>query len=170
MKPLIGFKAAKANFFNVDTVAKAVDKANKGRLSMFGAFVRTRAKTSIKKAGSDREAPKVRNAQGRLVFRKLKSSQPGKPPFSRTGLLKQFIYFSFDPAKRSVVIGPTLINKPSGAPETLEYGGTVDLPSWFKGDDGKPIGRAGIEARPYMQPAFDEEKRGLPKLWKDSVK
>ena len=166
---LVGFREAKAGFFDRRAVMAATDNATRQVLSKFGAFVQRRAKSSIRAPGADRDAPKIRNAQGRLVFRRLRASKPGDPPFSRTGLLKKFIFFSFDSDRRSVVIGPTLINKPTGAPETLEYGGTVDAPRWWK-QDGKPMRRVRIEKRPYMQPAFDKERKSMPQMWKDAIR
>lgn len=169
MKPLMGFKQAKALFFDRKAVVDATDKATANVLSKFGAFVRQRAKSSIRRPGADRDAPKIRNAQGRLVFRRLRVSKPGSPPFSHTGLLKNFIFFTYDPLARSVVIGPTLINKPTGAPEALEYGGVVKAPWWWKSGKNK-LGRIKIDARPYMRPAFEAERPKLPQMWKDSIR
>lgn len=60
------FKEAKAGFFDRARVMEAVDKATKKVLSRFGAYVRTRAKTSIRKG------------RGR-------TSEPGRPPYSHVG-------------------------------------------------------------------------------------
>ena len=142
---MITIKAAKANFFDREAVMKAVDVGRRRVLSRFGAFVRTRAKSSIRK----RKA----------------ASAPGNPPSSHVGLLKQFIYFAYDPSAKSVVIGPTLINKPTGAPETLEYGGEAVIVD-------RKTGKAHtftVEARPYMGPAFAAELPGLPAMWANSV-
>ena len=70
----LSITAAQGGFFDRDAVLKATDKAQRMALSKFGAFVRTRARSSI---------------------RKRKGVAPaGSPPSSHTGLLKQFIYFS----------------------------------------------------------------------------
>jgi hypothetical protein len=120
-----------------------VDKATRTRLSRFGAFVRTAARSSIR--------------------RRKASSKPGQPPSSHTGLLKQHIYFIYEPNNRSVVIGPALLNERQQSPpvpELLENGGLVY--------------RTGVsmfyEPRPYMRPAFDQEMDNLEKLWRNSVR
>lgn len=124
---------AKAGFFDRAKVLNAVDSATRKVLSKFGAYVRTRAKSSIRQ--------------------RKKVSQPGHPPSSHTGDLKRFIFFSYDPAKRSVVIGPTLLNRSDGGsiPATLEHG------------------RGKYAARPYMGPAFNHEQAKLPELWRNAL-
>ena len=101
-------KDAKGLFFDRQGVAKKVDSATKRALSKFGAYVRQTAKTSIRKRKS--------------------VSKPGDPPRSHSGLLKRFIFFGYEPQKRSVVIGPTKLNRStlSGA-EALEHGGQIEL-------------------------------------------
>jgi hypothetical protein len=133
-------------FFDSSKVLRAVDTATRKVFSRFGAFVRRTAKGSIRK----RKA----------------SSAPGQPPSSHTGLLKRFIFFSYDPNRKSVVIGPMRLteNHRGDAPSALEYGGTVML------DRGKDNTKVTVRPRPYMGPAFEKEKATLPALWRDSVK
>lgn len=168
--PMFGlsFHAAKGNFFDRLAVTSAVDKARAKVLSKCGAFVMRRARSSIRRPGANRAAPKIRDAKGRLVFQRLRASKPGSPPFSQTGLLRKFILFRYDRGSRSVVVGPTLLNKPTGAPEVLEYGGTVKAPSWWK-RDGKPVRTVTIAPRPYMRPALAQEAPKFPAFWKHSV-
>lgn len=130
-------------FFDSPKVLGAVDTATRKVFSRFGAFVRRTARGSIRK----RKA----------------SSAPGAPPSSHTGLLKRFIFFSFDPTRKSVVIGPMRLteNNRGDAPSALEYGGTATL------DKKKKVH---IRPRPFMGPAFDKEKPKLPALWQNSVK
>jgi len=87
------FRAAKQGFFDRAKVKNAVDAGTRRVLSRFGAFVRTRARTSIRK--------------------KKGTSPPGSPPHSHVGLLRKFILFAYDPQRKSVVIGPTLIRAES---------------------------------------------------------
>jgi hypothetical protein len=136
---------AKSSFFDRQQVIDATDAATHRVLSKFGAFVRRRAKSSIRK--------------------RKRASEPGKPPSSHTGLLRDMIFFSFDREANSVVIGPTLINSPTGAPEILEYGGeaVVSRPNGMKV-------RIYIQPRPYMGPAIDAEKSKLPAMWADSIR
>ncbi len=143
-------------FFDRKAVINATDAGNRRVLSKFGAFVRTRAKSSIRKRKG--------------------VSAPGRPPHSHVGLLKKLIYFAFDPARKSVVIGPTLANSASSnispigktVPETLEEGGVVLISRRFNVSGKKR--RAYLRARPYMKPAADEEMKNLPRLYANSIK
>ena len=141
---MIGMKF-KQMFFTSKAVLSATDRATRRVLSKFGAYVRRSAKSSIRK--------------------RKRVSRPGKPPSSHTGLLKRFILFGYDPAKRSVVIGPVRLTHGArgDAPSLLEYGGSTALKK-----DGKRK-RARFRARPYMGPAFEKEKNKLPQMWRDSV-
>ena len=133
-------------FFDRLAVISKVDAATRRVLSKFGAFVWRSAKSSIRK--------------------RKKPSAPGKPPRSHTGLLRNFIFFAFDPNRRSVVIGPVrLMNRDGSVPSLLEYGGTARR----RKRDGK-MGTVMYKARPYMGPAFEKEKESLPSLWRDSIK
>jgi hypothetical protein len=138
-------KAAKGGFFDRTKVKNAVDAGTREVLSRFGAFVRQRAKTSIRNSDD--------------------ISRPGKPPHSHTGLLRKLIYFAYDRQRRSVVIGPTLINEEgSYVPRILEYGGEVTRLV------GAQVRRYRYRARPYMRPAFEAEITQLPLLWRNSVR
>jgi phage gpG-like protein len=144
---MIGIKLDKMKgmFFDSPKVINAVDKATRNVFSKFGAFVRTTAKSSIRKRKG--------------------TSAPGQPPSSHTGLLKKHIYFGYDQTQKSVVIGPAKLNGGTSAPEILEYGGKTVI------DYGRTKGkRVSIAARPFMNPAFDKEKPKLPQMWRDSVK
>jgi len=145
----VGFKVTRM-FFDRKAVKDAVDRGKRKVLSKFGAFVRQRAKTSIRK--------------------RKRMSQPGQPPSSHAGLLKKFIFFAYDKGRNSVVIGPERLNQKTGdAPPALEYGGRSRVTGG--GRRRKRVVRVvTIRPRPYMGPAFEKEKENLPKLWRDSVK
>lgn len=136
--------AAKGLFFDRTRVTDAVDRTTRKNLSRFGAFVRKRARSSIRTRKS--------------------ISNPGQPPTNRTGLLKRNIFFVYEPSRRSVVIGPVLLNSSSGAPELLEHGGTV-----IREVKGRSV-RMTYRPRPYMGPAFEAEQDQLEKLWRNSVR
>lgn len=134
-------------FFDRATVVRAVDAAKRRVLSKAGAFIRTTAKTSI---------------------RKRKGSAPaGTPPYSHEGSLRRLIYFGYDRSSDSVVVGPVGF-KNSPAPQALEYGGkTVAV----RRRRGKKTSRTvEIAARPFMWPAFEKERPQLPLLWRNSVR
>lgn len=134
---------ARAGFFDRSLVLRATDQATQDTLSKFGAYVRQRARSSIRK--------------------RRKVSEPGKPPSSHVGTLKNLIFFSYDFGRRSVVIGPTQSGR-GEAPRLLEEGGTAT-----RQRGGKSV-TARYRARPYMGPAFAAELPRAPKLWQDSVR
>lgn len=138
------FAAAKKGFFDREKVQRSVDKAQRKVLSRFGAFVRQRAKTSIRKRKG--------------------TSPPGGPPFSHVGLLRKFILFAYDADRKSVVIGPTLIREGAEAARLLEHGGDTTL------ETRRGSKRAHYRPRPFMGPAFAEEQAKLPALWQNSVR
>jgi hypothetical protein len=142
---MIGFDI-KRMFFDRQAVISKVDAATRRVLSKFGAFVRRSAKSSIRK--------------------RKKPAPPGQPPSSHTGLLKKFIFFGYDAARQSVVIGPTRLNQKGRgeAPPLLEYGGKATLVRRGKKK------RVTYQARPYMGPAFEKEKPQLPAMWRGSVR
>jgi hypothetical protein len=151
-KPLLKIKSL---FFDKAGVINKVDAATRKVLSKFGAFVRTTAKHSIRK--------------------KKGPSAPGTPPNSHVGLLKKFIFFSYEPEHRNVVIGPTLLSsKKSGGsntvPGVLEYGGKTQRVVWDDTEKKRKNKNVTIQSRPFMHPAFDRELPKLPAMWKNSVK
>ncbi|GHT23217.1 hypothetical protein FACS189419_06890 [Planctomycetales bacterium] len=112
-------------FFDRKNIRNKVDLRTRKVLSKFGSYVRQTAKKSIRKRKG--------------------TSKPGSPPFSHTGTLKKFLFFGYDPNRRSVVIGPVVVPGKSGkAPSVLEHGGRVVLP---RGNS------ATVAPRPFMQPA-----------------
>lgn len=118
--------SVKRLFFDKKTVLSAVDVGTRKVLSKFGAFVARRSQTSLR--------------------RKKGTSAPGTVPYSHTDKLRDGILFSFDPATRSVVIGPIVFGAGT-APRLLERGGVGTV-------NGH---RAVYPRRPFMRPAFDAE-------------
>ena len=140
---------AKQMFFDTKAVLSATDKATRRVFSRFGAFVRTTARHSIRK--------------------RRRTSAPGEPPSSHTGLLKRFIFFGYDRERRSVVIGPARLNQKVGdAPAALEYGGMSTVVEGLRRRRRKR--RIRIAARPYMGPSFEKEKPKLPAMWASSIR
>ena len=133
-------------FFDSKKVRRSVDRTTRRVLSKFGAFVRRTARSSIRK--------------------RKKASPPGSPPSSHIGLLKKFIWFGYEPAKRSVVIGPARLSQGGRgeAPSLLEYGGTGTVERRGKRK------RAKVRPRPFMGPAFEKEQPKLPAMWRGSVR
>jgi len=164
MKLNAGFTGA--SFFDAPKVIRAVTKTEHRVLSRFGAIVRRRARSSIRKRKAN--------------------SKPGEPPSSHTGFLKQGIMFGFDTARRSVVVGPRRFR--GGIADVLEYGGgsrlmdEVEIINEGGGRDskgrflketkrrtGRKVRRR-IAARPFMGPAFQDALPELPAMWRNSIR
>ena len=145
---MFGF-VTKEMFFDRGKVRRKTDSATRRVLGKFGAFVRRAARSSIR--------------------RRKRTSAPGEPPSSHTGLLRKFIFFGYDAERRSVVIGPQRLNQKVGdAPHALEHGGISTVVEGLRGKRKKR--RVKLAARPYMGPAFEQEQPKLPAMWRDSVK
>lgn len=138
-----GLGELKAGFFDTEAVRRQLDRAARAALSKFGAFVRTRARTSVRK-------------------RKAVSA-PGGPPSSHEGSLRKLILFAFDPARKSVVIGPARFKR-GEAPPLLEYGGTVVRQT----RDGPR--RMVYRPRPFIGPAAAAELPRLGSLIRSAVR
>ena len=189
---MIGFKLdpSRKIFMDLTAVRTPIDRASRQVHSRFGAFVRKKAKWSIRK--------------------RKKSSVAPAPPSSHTGFLKRLIVFNVENNGRNVVIGPLLMGRrvvdgsPIGGmtvPEVLEKGGSISVDEYqfdytpngrsqviamgIDPDRWRRVGRKrplryrmkttrrrtlSIAARPFMQPAFDAELPKLAGMWADSVK
>lgn len=175
----LNFNAAKRLFFDREEVARRVAPAARRVLSKFGAFVRRRARSSIR-------------------FRKKGFSQAGSPPFSHTRdpfATIRNILFALDATRNSVVIGPVRLNgrqylngilSRGTIPEVLEYGGFEGIreKQRYAGGPWRGLGttralrpgerirvrQARYEARPFMRPAFAAESQNILSLWKGSIR
>lgn len=122
-----GINEFKAGFFDRAEIDKKVAAGQKKALGKFGAFVRTRARSSIRK--------------------RKRVSLPGQPPSSHVGTYKNLIFFAYDPVAESVVIGPVKFKK-GNVPALLEHGG----PAVRKGPSGN-LRTVYYRARPAIGPA-----------------
>jgi phage gpG-like protein len=138
----------KSMFFDRAKIVRAVSRAKRQVLSKAGAFIRQRARTSIR--------------------RRKGTSRPGEPPLSHTGLLRRFILFGYDRRSESVVVGPVGFRR-STAPNVLEFGGRTSIESRRR-QRRKRSRVVRIAARPYMKPALEKERSNLPPLWRNSVR
>jgi len=133
---MIGVRAYKAAFFDSLAVLKRLDKGKKKCLSKMGAFVRQRARSSIRSR--------------RAV------SAPGSPPSSHEGSMRRLLFFAYDESTGSVVVGPVPFRRGT-APGLLEYGGTSTRPATPRA----PAKVLHYRPRQFMRPALDAE---LPKF------
>jgi hypothetical protein len=161
---------AKAGFFDRAKVQRAVNAATRRNLRQFGAFVRTRAQSSM----LGHTAPKRFGVKSKVTNR-AGTSAPGQPPKPHTGMLVKFIFYSYEMgAQPNVVIGPILTHQSMKAaraqrrtvPSVLEEGGVIRIVDRRNGKTRT----ARIAARPYMKPAFEIEKRRLGEIWRNSVR
>jgi hypothetical protein len=186
-------------FFDRDVVKRYIGAKNAAAMGRIGAYIRTRARTSMR-------------------YRK-RASLPGQPPSAHTGLLRGKsgqggIDFSFDPSTYSLVVGPIKLNKvyfnragepiTGPVPNVLEFGGDIHVlevwkgvrrdvrgkfatwnnavtrtGTWVRADlrrksklshRRKRLRRVHIQARPYMRPALMKELPNIPKAWSASVR
>lgn len=177
---MITLKAAKRNFFDRPRVLNALAKAQLRALSKAGAFVRRRARSSMRRSPA--------------------YSRPGRPPHAHVGLLKTMLFFSYDRSRESVVIGPVALSRSSDVPPLLEFGGRVtarrdrwattksaitsDSPivrrrAQRASDRRRPVtlvARAGDQLvyapRPFMGPALvaEVEAGTIPRQWAGEVR
>lgn len=149
--PLIDMRV-KHLFFDRPKVTRAVDRAQRRALSKAGAFIRQRARTSMR--------------------RRRGSAPPGQPPNAHEGSLRRLLLFGYDRASDSVVVGPVGFRR-GGAPSTLEFGGRATVTRRRTRRDGKRViesKRVRIATRPYMGPALTKELPNIPKAWANSVR
>ena len=162
-------------FFDRAKVINAVDRARRGSLSRAGAFVRTRARS--------------------LLRRRKRSSPPGQPPSVHStnadASLKK-ILFGWDPSRDSVIVGPVLLSGSGDyaegvtVPELLEFGGVVTLKrprvipaprARGRRKQGRPVRLAKGErlnygGNPFMGPALKQEVASgkIASAWAGSVR
>lgn len=134
-------------FFDSPAVTGAVSKTELAYLKRYGAYARKVAQRSMRS--------------------RKKPSSAGDPPSAHGAkLLKRFLFFSFDPSTRSVVVGPAQLSgriKRLGIPRIMEEGGM---------SPAGPIGSATVyvRPRPYMLPAKRSADAAIPASLRDSVK
>lgn len=146
-------------FFDRSAVEKAAERGQVRALSRLGAYVRRAAQTSMRR-------------------RKRGVSEPGQPPFAKSGEMRDLLFFSYDPLTRSVVVGP-LGFRGSPVPHLHEFGGSVPADGrvlYLKNSPGRDASgqfvTAGVRRvvlagmvhypkRPFMAPALEKV---LPKF------
>lgn len=133
-----------------ERVLTPLSEATEANLMKFGAYVRRRARQSLKYGGAvskPGQPPKARRVNRRNY------KQPHSP-------LREFILFDVDKENMQVVIGPKMLSGRTNAAGKLEKGGTV------RTHDGKMVT---IQPRPFMAPAFEAELMQAPALWAGAI-
>ena len=139
-------------FFDRQAVMDAVDRAALRNLSRAGSFIRTAARSSLRK--------------------RRRISRPGEPPSvhtaDRVATLKN-IWFIYDPIQRSVVVGPVKLpgsrlrmSDRETVPALLEFGGTAMV--------GRRRRVSRYAPRPFMGPAMERELPKFANIWANSVR
>lgn len=158
----MSIELAKSSFFDRKRVTTRIDKTSAKALRSIGALVRRVERNSIKV----KQGP----------------SPPVSPPHAhgRDSPFRSEIFFLYDDASKSVLIGPALINgslrKPPSqtVPEVLEFGGTIEFVNRrFRTANGKremirEVVLRRMAARPYAKPALDKTKDKYPHMWRDT--
>ena len=128
-------------FFDRDAVIKAMDAKSRRALSKAGAFLRRRARSSLR--------------------RRKKASIPPNPPSVHSSdsfaTLKN-ILFAYDRDAQTVVVGPVRTKQATiTAPALHEFGGATIIKT--KAGRGRPSTRrrARYPKRPFMGPALQAE-------------
>lgn len=161
---MLTFKAIE-NFFDRDHVIAAMDETTLKALSKAGAFIRQRARTSMR--------------------RRKRPSEPGQPPSVHSGELREYLFFAWDASSRSVVVGPAGF-KNSDVPNLQEFGGvrtnqrerTIRVVAPGQGPRGRRTEARTLRAgepivypkRPYMAPALEKELSRVPSLFQNAVR
>ena len=177
---MIAMKIDKSRFFlDYSELLAKVDAAKRKNLSFSGAVLR-------------------RSAQESMRYRK-KPAAAGQPPSAhkegKGPLLRKRLFFAFEPATESVVVGPeALPGAKADAPELMERGGTVERSYYTTSRSGRKLKsaaakaafirkvRAGtirrervkksvtVAARPFMAPTLVRNQAKLQGVWADTVK
>ncbi len=136
--------------FNSTGVQRAMDRATRRALNKAGGWIRKTAKRSIRPRKT--------------------ISQPGQPPHSHTGPLRDLMFYGYEPYAQTVVIGPLPFKGKKGAP-LLEVGGVTIARQ--RSRSGKIRHRRMVyRARPFMGPALDKalaQPDLIPSFWRNQL-
>ncbi|MEM1213784.1 MAG: hypothetical protein AAGI68_15960 [Planctomycetota bacterium] len=172
--PAATFDASFDWFIDREVVLSRTTRAERRVMIRVGGRIRTWARRSIRPRSTRRRPEQI--------------SQPGDPPFSKTGFLKQLIFFSYDPQESRVVIGPAKSNSAKAdrgigptVPELLEHGGRITVKRTRKpkraGEGNRRRSRyrsyqvtLDYPERPYMRPALAENLDFALEAWKGVVR
>jgi hypothetical protein len=146
-------RQAQQGFFDREVIDRKIDAQMKRVLSRFGAFVRTRDRTSLR-YGKGTSGPDQPPTAHRSMTR-LKTNKKGETKQQSVSPLREFIFFAYDESggQPSVVIGPILLNgsKP-GVLRIIEEGGDET----FTDARGRAVSRH-YRPHPHTGPAFQME-------------
>lgn len=122
----------KRSFFDRALVQREVDPKLRAGMNRFGGYVRRTARSSIKRRGAARPAPKNRSGKAYQVWLAEQASRPrsspGSAPFQHTAhpvVNPKNIQYAWD-GKASVIIGMVGLRRGRGrpVPHEIEFGST----------------------------------------------
>lgn len=175
-------------FFDRQAVIDAIGKGKAAALRRFGGYLATVAKRSMRyrKGASAPGQPPSAHKDANLARKK-------KLGFSKHNgaLLREFLYYAFDPTTESVVVGPQGFRTKGGGmtvPQLHEYGGTVPANGRLMVVKNKPgrdvkgrfvsageriirlTGSIRYPKRPYMAPALKVTRGNFAKQFKSIIR
>lgn len=141
-------KQFKGLFFDRALVEGKIDTATYKVMVKFGAYLRRSARRNFRRGSA-------------------KQPQPPKPR-SIQGDLKRFIWFGWEPTRRTLVAGPALLprqrDKNNPPPKKVERGG-----NFMTRIKGKLV-RQTYREFPFMRDALKKEMPLLPMMWRDTIR
>lgn len=163
----LGFNV-KRWFFDRAIVAQAVNRATRESLNKAGALVRTIARRSMRYVTALKEQRRqIALARRKRMTGEPAPSPPGTPPHAVRPhpWIREFLYFAYDPAAQSVVIGPVrLPGSRTNVPALHETGGRAIVKNRRR--EVRRIGsggeiRVGGRAGRTTKPAVDRQGRTI---------
>lgn len=170
----------KSLFFDRRAVESAAERGTLRALARFGAIVRRKAQTSMryrKGASLPGQPPSAHKSKRLAALKKLgRTSNNG-------ALLRELLFFAYDPRSKSVVVGPVGFNR-SPVPNLHEFGGSeagrgrlmaVDRKKRkAKGDPvaGRLVrlkGTVRYPRRPFMNPALNQSMSQFAESFRGTV-
>lgn len=181
------FFRIKSMFFDRTAVKHMLDRTSHRVLNWFGGKCMRIARNSIKSTDNISSPGSPPSSHVGAENKRIQAARKkaGLAPAKLSRGIKE-IYYSYDPSRLSVVIGPIAFNSSELAGshgrrgenittlQLLEYGGTayrrvrpIELGGetyWVRHPAFPPI-RCTYRARPFMGPAFDKAEEELPAMW-----
>ena len=152
--------SAKRWFFDRTVVEKMVDASTREALNRAGALVRTIARRSMHYVTSlPFQLRQMDRGDRKRLSGQPAPSAPGSPPHAVRPhpWIREFLYYAYDPAAASVVIGPVRLSSRVNIPALHEFGGRVMVknPRYVRrkigsGGEIRIGGRAGRTTRPTV--------------------
>lgn len=173
-------------FFDRKAVTAAVDRGRVRALSRFGGYLRRAAQTSMRyRKGASRpgQPPSAHKSKRLAALKRMKRAR------HNGALLREMLYYAYDPSSGSVVVGPLGFKAKGGVsvPALHEFGGTRAADGQtilVKNTPGRDVTGRFVSAgervlkltgtlrypkRPYMGPALEKTRAKFAGFFRDSM-